>query len=132
MRCQENFAARGRRRSAEKDPQLAADLRAIVEPPTHADPELKSPRRDTNLWAAEGPAAWIAKGSSGEQLPSDRTLRDLLNRMNYRLQRIQNGQPLKKTQETEAIFAHGKELREQAGGDPETREISRDTNAQVG
>ena len=53
MRCRENFAARGRQRSAPKDPQLAADMRAIVAPQTHADPELKSSRRSTNLSAAE-------------------------------------------------------------------------------
>ena len=53
VRCLENFAARGRQRSEEKDPQLAADIRAIVEPHTYADPELKSSRRYTNLSAAE-------------------------------------------------------------------------------
>jgi hypothetical protein len=53
IRCRENFAARGRQRSEQKDPQLAADIRAIVEPHAYADPELKSPRRYTNLSAAE-------------------------------------------------------------------------------
>ena len=53
IRCLENFAARGRLRSEEKDPQLAADIRAIVEPHTYADPQLKSSRRYTNLSAAE-------------------------------------------------------------------------------
>jgi hypothetical protein len=53
MRCLENFTARGRLRSVEKDPQLAADIRAIVEPHAYADPQLKSSRRYTNLSAAE-------------------------------------------------------------------------------
>src|SRR3982750_3269356 len=53
IRCLENFAARGRQRSEEKDPQLAADIRAIVEPHTYTDPELKSARRYTNPSAAE-------------------------------------------------------------------------------
>src|SRR5512135_2407949 len=53
VRCLENFAPRGRQRSEQKDPQLAADIRAIVEPNTYADPELKSPRRYTNRTAAE-------------------------------------------------------------------------------
>src|SRR5512143_1161816 len=38
MRCLEHFAARGRQRSEQKDPQLAADIRAIVAPHTYADP----------------------------------------------------------------------------------------------
>jgi hypothetical protein len=62
MRCLDNFAARGRRRGEDKDPRLAADIRAIVEPPTSADPELKSARRYTNLSAAEVRDALIAKG----------------------------------------------------------------------
>src|SRR5215210_8243402 len=39
IRCLEDFVARGRQRSEEKDPRLAADIRAIVAPHTHADPE---------------------------------------------------------------------------------------------
>jgi hypothetical protein len=132
VRCLENFAARGRRRSEQKDPQLAADIRAIVEPHTHADPELKSSRRYTNLSAAEVRHALITKGYSEEDLPAERTLRDILNRMNYRLKRIQKGKPLKKTDETDAIFAHVKEVREQVRDDPETLEISMDTKAKVG
>jgi transposase len=132
VRCLENFAARGRRRSEEKDPQLAADIRTIVEPHSHADPELKSSRRYTNLSAAEVRAALIAKGYSEPGLPSERTMRDILNRMNFRLKRIQNGKPLKKTKETDAIFANVKEVRGQVRDDPETVEISMDTKAKVG
>jgi Rhodopirellula transposase DDE domain len=132
IRCLENFSARGRRRSEEKNPQLAADIRAIVEPQTQADPELKSSRRYTNLSANEVRQALIAKGHAAEELPSERTLRDILNRMNYRLKRIQKGKPLKKTKDTDAIFANLKEVRKQVPNDPETLEISMDTKAKVG
>jgi Rhodopirellula transposase DDE domain len=132
VRCLENFAARGRPRSEEKNPQLAEDIRAIVEPHTQADPELKSSRRYTNLSALEVREALIAKGYSQEELPSERTMRDILNRMNYRLKRIEKGKPLKKTEETDAIFANVKEVKEQARNDPETLEISMDTKAKVG
>jgi hypothetical protein len=132
MRCLENFAARGRICSEQKDPQLAADIRAIVEPHTHADPELKSSRRYTNLSAAEVRAALIARGYPKEELPSERTMRDILNRMNYRLKRIQKGKPLKKTKETDAIFAHVKRVQEQVRNDPAALEISMDTKAKVG
>ena len=131
MRCLENFVARGRLRSEEKDPQLAADIRAFVDPHTYADPELKSSRWYTNLSAAEVRQALIDKGHSQKGLPSERTMRDILNRMNYRLKRIQKGKPLKKTKETDAIFANVKEVREQARSDPETLEISMDTKAKV-
>jgi hypothetical protein len=131
VRCLENFAARGRRRSEDKDPGLAADIRAIVEPHAYADPELRSSRRYTNLSAAEVRDALIAKGHPRAGLPSERTMRDILNRMNYRLKRIQKGKPLKKTAETDAIFDNVKEVREEAKGDPETLEISMDTKAKV-
>ena len=131
VRCLENFTARGRRRSEQKDPQLAADIRAIVEPHTYADPELKSPRRYTNLTAAEVRAALIDQGYLEEELPSERTMRDILNRMNYRLQRIQKGKPLKKTKETDAIFANVMAVQQQVRDDPATLEISRDTKAKV-
>jgi Rhodopirellula transposase DDE domain len=132
VRCLENFAARGRPRSEEKKPQLAEDIQTIVEPHTQADPELKSSRRYTNLSAGEVREALIAKGYCQEELPSERTMRDILNRMNYRLKRIQKGKPLKKTEETDAIFANVKEVKAQARNDPETVEISMDTKAKVG
>jgi Rhodopirellula transposase DDE domain len=131
LRCLEHFAARGRQRSEDKHPQLAADIRAIVEPHTHADPELKSSRRYTNLSAAEVRTALIAKGYPASELPSERTMRDILNRMNYRLKRLQKGKPLKKTEQTDAIFANVQAVREQSRGEPGTLEISMDTKAKV-
>jgi hypothetical protein len=131
LRCLENFAARGRQRSEQKDPRLAADIRAIVEPHSYADPELKSSRRYSNLSAAEVRDALIQEGYQEEGLRSERTMRDILNRMNYRLKRIQKGKPLKKTEETDAIFANVKQVREQARKEPETLEISMDAKAKV-
>jgi hypothetical protein len=131
VRCLENFAARARRPSEQKDPRLAAEIRAIVEPHTYADPELKSPRRYTNLSAAEVREALIAKGYPRGEVPAERTMRDILNRMNYRLKRIQKGKPLKKTQETDAIFANVERVHDQARADPETLEIAMDTKAKV-
>jgi hypothetical protein len=131
MRCLENFAARGRQRSEAKDLQLAADIRAIVEPHTYTDPELKSARRYTNLSAAEVLEASIQKGYPKGELPGERTMRDILNRMNYRLKRIQKGKPLKKTQQTDAIFANVEQVQGQVRNEPETLEISMDAKAKV-
>jgi hypothetical protein len=131
VRCLEDFVARGRQRSEDKDPRLGADIRAIVEPHTHADPELKSSRRYTNLSAAEVRQALVDIGYAGEGLPAERTMRDILNRMNYRLKRLQKGKPLKKTEQTDAIFANVKAVRDQVRDDPETLEISMDTKAKV-
>ncbi len=132
IRCLEDFAARGRQRSEQKNPQLAADIRAVVEPHTQADPELKSPRRYTNLSAAEVLQALVTqKGYTDQELPRERTMRDILNRMNYRLKRIQKAKPLKKTSQTDAIFANVQSVREEVKNDPATLEISIDTKAKV-
>ncbi len=132
LRCVEAFAAKGAVPGEEKDPQLAADIRAVVEPHTQADPELKSARRYTNLSAKEVlQALKDQKGYSDERLPRERTMRDVLNRMGYRLKRIQKAKPLRKTNDTEAVFANVSAAREKYGKDPEALEISIDTKAKV-
>lgn len=124
-------ANRGRKRSEDQNPQLAIDIRLIVEPHTHTDPELKTERRYSNLSAAEVRQALLDHGYSEEEVPSERTMRDILNRMNYRLKRIQKGKPLKKTKDTDAIFENVKAVRAEAEADPETLEISIDTKTKV-
>jgi hypothetical protein len=131
IRCVEDFPAKGRRRCEDQDPQLAADIRSIVEPCTQADPELKSSRRYTNLSAAEVVGKLHDKGYTGGRLPKVRTMRDILNRMNYRLKRIQKAKPLKKTPQTDAIFANVAAVRQEVKDDPEALEISIDTKAKV-
>jgi hypothetical protein len=75
--------------------------------------------------------ALLEKGYTDDELPSERTLRDILNRMNYRLKRIQKGKPLKKTEHTDAIFENVKAVRSKAADDPQTLEISVDSKAKV-
>jgi hypothetical protein len=131
IRCLENFAARGKQRWEDKHPQLAQDIRAIVEPHTQADPELKSPRRYTNLSSKEVHQALLALGYADKELPSERTLRNILNRMNYRLRRVVKAKPLKKTKDTDAIFAKVAAVHQEVKDDPATLEISVDTKAKV-
>lgn len=131
IRCVENFSARGRHRLEDNDPQLKLDIQAIVESHTYADPELKSSRRYCNFSAREVRDA-LQKLPRYEQqkLPSERTMRDILNRMGYRLKTIQKGKPLKKTKETDAIFANVEAVKAESK-EPDTLEISVDTKAKV-
>jgi hypothetical protein len=131
LRCVENFAARGRRRVEDIKPQLAQDIRHIVAPKSYTDPELKSSRRYSTLSANEVRQALQAKGYGEKDLPSERSMRDILNRMNFRLKRIRKGKPLKKTKDTDAIFANIRAVRQEVHGDPQTLEISMDTKAKV-
>ena len=132
IRCVENFATRGQRRTEDANPQLGIDIRDLVEPHTQADPELTSDRRYTNLSACEVRQRLRAeKGYAVADLPSERTMRDILNRMGYRLKRIRKGKPIKKAAGTDAIFANVKAVRAQARAEPDTLEISVDTKAKV-
>src|ERR1700742_847843 len=73
-----NFAAKGAVPREVKGPQLAADIRAVVEPHTQADPELKSSRRYTNMSAREVlEALKRQKGYNEDRLPKERTMRDI-------------------------------------------------------
>ena len=129
---EDHYSARGRPRAEQKNPQLAVDIRELVEPRTQADPEMKSTRRYTNMTAAEVRRALIdEKGYRDEELPSERTFRAILNRLDYRLKRIQKSKPLKKTPQTDAIFANIEAVRAEARADPQTLEISVDTKAKV-
>ncbi len=75
--------------------------------------------------------ALLDKGYPQPELPSERTMRDILNRMNYRLKRLQKGKPLKKTDQTDSIFANVAAVREQVRDQHQTLEISMDTKAKV-
>jgi hypothetical protein len=131
VRCLENFAGRRRPRWEAEQPRRAEDIRAIVEPHTQVDPELKSERRYSNLSAREVLEALRQQGYADQDLPKERTMRDILNRMNYRLKPIRKGKPLKKTPATDAIFANVRAARAEAKNDATTLEISTDTKAKV-
>jgi DDE family transposase len=132
IRCVENFSARGRPRWEDEQPQRAQDIRALVEPHTQADPELKSERRYTNLTAKELRQQLQTKaGYAASDLPSERSCRDILNRLGYRLKRIQKAKPLKKTPQTDAIFANVHAVAEAIKNEPTTLGLSIDTKAKV-
>jgi hypothetical protein len=131
IRCLGNVAARRRFRWEEAAPQRTEDIRAIMEPHTQVDPELKSERRYSNLSAREVLAKLRQKGYADQDLPKERTMRNILNRLNYRLKSIQKGKPLKKTAATDAIFANVQAVRAEVKNDPTTLEISADTKAKV-
>jgi hypothetical protein len=132
IRCVERFADRGKVPTEVARPPLAADIRDLVEPRTHADPELKSERVYSNLSAREVcERLRTVKGYADADVPSERTMRDILNRLGYRLKRIRKAKPLRKTAATDAVFANVAAVKAEAKDDPETLEISMDTKAKV-
>lgn len=130
--CLDNFSARGNKCTEDKNPQLLADIEELVAPTSQADPSFKSPFGYTRITAKKLHELLISeKNWREEELPSLNALRNILNRMGYRLRRVQKTEPLKKIEETDAIFENVHALNAAADADPETLRISIDVKAKV-
>jgi len=95
MRCVENFAARGRRKTEAKHPALVAQIHALVEPESQADPKFQTPLAYTRL-TAKAVRQHLARGGT-PHVPAERTVHDMLNRLGYRLRRVRKTKPQKKS-----------------------------------
>lgn len=98
IRCVENYSTRGRPRSEEKSPQLAQEIHALVEPKTQADPKFQTPLAYTRITARAVRERLVAIAAGGARhVPAERTVYDILNRLGYRLRRVQKTKPQKKS-----------------------------------
>lgn len=98
IRCVENYSTRGRRKSEEKIPELVQEIHALVEPESQADPKFQTPLAYTRI-TAKAVHEWLVANAAGDgrQVPAERTLYDILNRLGYRLRRVQKTKPQKKS-----------------------------------
>src|SRR3954447_17369944 len=130
--CLGNFSARGNRKTEAKFPQLEADIRALAEPESQTDPKFQSPFLYTRMTAKAVREALIdQKGWTDEELPHVNTIDEILNRLGYKLRRVQKAKPLKKVKETEAIFANVRQEKQAARDRPDVIPISMDARAKV-
>lgn len=132
IKCIDNYSTRGNKKTEEKIPQLAEDIRAIVDPKSQADPHFQTPFAYTRITAKAVRQALIdEKGYTDDELPCENTIGEILNRLGYRLKRIQKTKPLKKIPETDDIFENVDKVNRQADESSETLRISIDTKAKV-
>lgn len=132
IRCQERFQDRGRQCAEEKDPRLVEAIHRLVQPHSQVDAQFKTPFLYTRLTATKLRRALVEQaGYASENLPAVRTLRTILNRLNYRLRRVQKSRPAKKIKETDAIFANVHQVNAAADVSPECLRISLDCKATV-
>src|SRR4051812_30271972 len=130
--CLDNFSARGNRRTEAKFPALEADIRALAEPESQAGPKFQSPFLYTRMTAKAVRQALIdRRGWADEGLPHVNTIGEILNRLGYKLRRVQKAKPLKKIKETEAIFDDVRRENQAADDDPDVVRISMDAKAKV-
>ena len=69
------------------------------------------------------------KGWRAEDLPCENTIGNILNRLGYRLRRVQKAKPVKRVQQTNAIFENVREANQAADQREEALRISIDTKA---
>jgi Rhodopirellula transposase DDE domain len=93
IRCEDNFADRGRQKTEERHPELVEQIRAIVDPVSQADPKLQTPLAFTRITAKVVCHRLAAQTSN---VPSDRTMHDILNRLGYCLRRVRKSKPQKR------------------------------------
>src|SRR5918912_2963241 len=90
------FALRGRQRAEEHLPHLLADLTAIVDGQSQADPQFRTTRLYTRLTAAEVRRQLIAqKGYTDAELPTAETIGTKLNELGYYPKKVAKSQPQK-------------------------------------
>ena len=98
IRCVENYSTRGRRKSEEKSPELVQEIQALVEPESQADPKFQTPLAYTRITAKAVHKRLVANTAArGRHVPAERTVYDILNRLGYRLRRVQKTKPQKKS-----------------------------------
>jgi len=87
--CYDNYAARGRKRTEERLPNLLDDMRAIADQHSQTDPSFQSTRLYLRLSAASVREQLIKqKGYTDEELPSEEVVRQRLNELDYTLRRV--------------------------------------------
>lgn len=130
--CLGNFKARGNKKTEAKMPQLELDIVCLAEPESQTDPKFQTAFKYTRITAKAMRNALITeKGWSHEQLPCEKTIGNILNRLGYRLRRVQKAKPLKKVSETDAIFDSLKKVNKASDLREDSLRISIDTKAKV-
>ncbi len=94
--CINDLSARGKPKTEDKHPKLLAEIQAIMEPHSESESSLRTTLLYTHMTAKTVREALVQKGWSDADLPSVRTLSNLLNRQDYRLRTVTKSKVQKK------------------------------------
>jgi len=87
-----------RPRTEDANPQLACDIRELVEPHSQTDPKFQGLFKYMRLTAKAVRKMLIEhKNYSSEELPHESTIGCMLNRMGYKMRRVLKAKPQKKS-----------------------------------
>jgi len=87
----------GRPSYSQRLPNLQDDIRSLVDPNSQTHPTFETTFRYTRMTAIAVIETLVqVKGYVQDNLPAESTMRALLNKMNYRLRRVQKTKPQKR------------------------------------
>ena len=89
IRCLDHYSGRGNKRTEDQLNGLKEAMRKIVEPHTQTDPDFQNAYSYLKITAKSVKKKKKKKGYTEEQLPTENTIGNILNRMNYSLKRVQ-------------------------------------------
>jgi transposase len=122
----------GRKRVEYHLPNLFSDIKSIVDPHSQADPTFRSKRIFSPLTANEIlRRLHTDKCYNPSKLPTVRTIRNKLNELGIRPQRVKKCEPIRKVPETDAIFKQVKAINTNTDNIPNAIRISLDCKAVV-
>jgi hypothetical protein len=88
IKCLNNYSTRGNKKTEEKMPELADDIRSIVDSKSQTDPKFQTLFLYTRITAKAVRQALIdEKGYTDDELPCENTVGNILKRMGYKLKR---------------------------------------------
>lgn len=97
IKCIDNFNARGNKKTETKLLKLEEDIRFLTDPKSQSDPKFQSPFSYTRITSKRVYESLLEdKGYTKQELPTQRTINNILNRLGYKLKRIQKIKPKKK------------------------------------
>ena len=129
---EDNFSARGRKKSEAHFPNLFDDIKKIAEPESQTDPSFNSCRLYTRLTAKEVRKRLLEmEGYDEKNVPCTKTINTKLNNLNYNPKKVQKTKPHKKIPKTDAIFEQVHKANEAADSNPKEIRISIDAKARM-
>ena len=126
-----NPETRGRKKLTDKYPELENDIKAIIENSLLIDPRFKSEKQYVKMSIQEIKKRLIKTGKYSNKSFSNSSLNNIVNQMGYKLKKVQKIKPLKKIEETDAIFENVQKKKQEAMEDKYTALISLDTKDKV-
>lgn len=127
-----DFETRGRKPIEKKLPDLADDIKNIVQDWSQTDPKFKTEKRYVKLTIKEIRNRLIQTGKYDDaSLPKKSFLSTFINKIGFKLRKVQKSKPLKKVLETDEIFDNINEIKNKYKNEPNTVMISIDAKDSI-